>query len=232
MSGTPPCIFTSGSLQPSPLSSHLCSSSLLLHFSALLYPCVHLLQHRPLVILKSGSLLPFLLLWPQHCALHPPPPPPPPPPPGGFSRGGPEGGEWGGGVPGGGAGARMRPEGGCWAGRSPEWDLWPLSTPRPRSESAVPTSSLPPSPFSSHLRPLGGRLGSPMRARETGSEAGRIRAAFHVFSVTHREAERLLETEPQGCYLVRFSESAVTFVLTYRCGAGRCARGQGGGASG
>uniref|UniRef100_A0A4X1VYB3 SH2 domain containing 2A n=1 Tax=Sus scrofa TaxID=9823 RepID=A0A4X1VYB3_PIG len=131
-------------------------------------------------------------------ALCPPPPPPAPapPPPGCFSR--------------------MRPEGGCWAGRSPEWDLWPLSTPRPRSESAVPTSSLPPSPFSSHLRPLGGRLGSPMRARETGSEAGRIRAAFHVFSVTHREAERLLETEPQGCYLVRFSESAVTFVLTYR----------------
>ncbi|KAK2500775.1 hypothetical protein MC885_004432 [Smutsia gigantea] len=30
------------------------------------------------------------------------------------------------------------------------------------------------------------------------------------------EAERLLETKPQGCYLVRFSESAVTFVLTYR----------------
>eukprot|EP00069_Balaena_mysticetus_P022180 bmy_03431T0 len=39
---------------------------------------------------------------------------------------------------------------------------------------------------------------------------------FRVFSITHREAERLLERKPQGCYLVRFSESAVTFVLTYR----------------
>ncbi|XP_053522285.1 SH2 domain-containing protein 2A isoform X3 [Artibeus jamaicensis] len=38
---------------------------------------------------------------------------------------------------------------------------------------------------------------------------------FHGF-ITRREAERLLETEPEGCYLVRFSESAVTFVLTYR----------------
>ncbi|XP_054418850.1 SH2 domain-containing protein 2A isoform X2 [Pteronotus mesoamericanus] len=44
----------------------------------------------------------------------------------------------------------------------------------------------------------------------------RVRAAFCLFSITHREAERLLETKPQGCYLVRFSESAVTFVLTYR----------------
>lgn len=38
---------------------------------------------------------------------------------------------------------------------------------------------------------------------------------FHGF-ITRRESERLLETRPQGCYLVRFSESAVTFVLTYR----------------
>uniref|UniRef100_A0A8C8ZED4 SH2 domain containing 2A n=1 Tax=Prolemur simus TaxID=1328070 RepID=A0A8C8ZED4_PROSS len=44
----------------------------------------------------------------------------------------------------------------------------------------------------------------------------RVRAGFHLLSVTHREAERLLEPKPQGCYLVRFSESAVTFVLTYR----------------
>ncbi|XP_061041873.1 SH2 domain-containing protein 2A isoform X2 [Eubalaena glacialis] len=42
------------------------------------------------------------------------------------------------------------------------------------------------------------------------------RSIFRVFSITHREAERLLERKPQGCYLVRFSESAVTFVLTYR----------------
>nr|XP_058907598.1 SH2 domain-containing protein 2A isoform X2 [Kogia breviceps] len=42
------------------------------------------------------------------------------------------------------------------------------------------------------------------------------RSIFRVFSITHREAERLLESKPQGCYLVRFSKSAVTFVLTYR----------------
>ncbi|XP_004480637.1 SH2 domain-containing protein 2A [Dasypus novemcinctus] len=40
-------------------------------------------------------------------------------------------------------------------------------------------------------------------------------AWFHGF-ITRREAERLLETKPAGCYLVRFSESAVAFVLTYR----------------
>ncbi|XP_073077650.1 SH2 domain-containing protein 2A isoform X2 [Manis javanica] len=44
---------------------------------------------------------------------------------------------------------------------------------------------------------------------------GAAPAWFHGF-ITRREAERLLETKPQGCYLVRFSESAVTFVLTYR----------------
>ncbi|XP_012790593.1 SH2 domain-containing protein 2A [Sorex araneus] len=38
---------------------------------------------------------------------------------------------------------------------------------------------------------------------------------FHGF-ITRREAERLLEKKLQGCYLVRFSESAVTFVLTYK----------------
>lgn len=43
----------------------------------------------------------------------------------------------------------------------------------------------------------------------------RVRAALRP-SITHREAERLLEARPQGCFLVRFSESAVTFVLTYR----------------
>uniref|UniRef100_F7IMS9 SH2 domain containing 2A n=1 Tax=Callithrix jacchus TaxID=9483 RepID=F7IMS9_CALJA len=54
---------------------------------------------------------------------------------------------------------------------------------------------------------------------------GAAPAWFHGFitrrvrpplSVTHRESERLLEPKAQGCYLVRFSESAVTFVLTYR----------------
>ncbi|XP_075396512.1 SH2 domain-containing protein 2A [Tenrec ecaudatus] len=40
-------------------------------------------------------------------------------------------------------------------------------------------------------------------------------AWFHGF-ITRREAERLLEAKRQGCFLVRFSESAITFVLTYR----------------
>ncbi|XP_034865743.1 SH2 domain-containing protein 2A isoform X4 [Mirounga leonina] len=44
---------------------------------------------------------------------------------------------------------------------------------------------------------------------------GAAPAWFHGF-ITRREAERLLEPKPEGCYLVRFSESAVTFVLTYR----------------
>nr|XP_034356830.1 SH2 domain-containing protein 2A isoform X2 [Arvicanthis niloticus] len=38
---------------------------------------------------------------------------------------------------------------------------------------------------------------------------------FHGF-ITRREAERLLHPQPLGCYLVRFSESTVTFVLSYR----------------
>lgn len=46
-------------------------------------------------------------------------------------------------------------------------------------------------------------------------QCGTVPAWFHGF-ITRREAERLLEPQPQGCYLVRFSESAVTFVLTYR----------------
>ncbi|XP_027467935.1 SH2 domain-containing protein 2A isoform X3 [Zalophus californianus] len=44
---------------------------------------------------------------------------------------------------------------------------------------------------------------------------GAAPAWFHGF-ISRREAERLLEPKPEGCYLVRFSESAVTFVLTYR----------------
>uniref|UniRef100_A0A8C7C5L6 SH2 domain containing 2A n=1 Tax=Neovison vison TaxID=452646 RepID=A0A8C7C5L6_NEOVI len=46
-------------------------------------------------------------------------------------------------------------------------------------------------------------------------QRGAAPAWFHGF-ITRREAERLLEPKPEGCYLVRFSESAVTFVLTYR----------------
>uniref|UniRef100_A0A2K6EZT9 SH2 domain containing 2A n=1 Tax=Propithecus coquereli TaxID=379532 RepID=A0A2K6EZT9_PROCO len=52
---------------------------------------------------------------------------------------------------------------------------------------------------------------------------GAAPAWFHGF-ITRREAERLLEPRPQGCYLVRFSESAVTFVLTYSSLLSCCSR--------
>lgn len=57
--------------------------------------------------------------------------------------------------------------------------------------------------------------GSPMRSR--GGAGGKSRSSVSLFSIVpYREAERLLEPKPPGCYLVRFSESVVTFVLTYR----------------
>ncbi|XP_068778242.1 SH2 domain-containing protein 2A [Struthio camelus] len=58
------------------------------------------------------------------------------------------------------------------------------------------------------------------------TQAGRLRAQgelpawFHGF-VSRRETERLLEDEPEGSFLVRFSESTVGFVLSYR-GRERC----------
>ncbi|NWI51118.1 SH22A protein, partial [Calyptomena viridis] len=38
---------------------------------------------------------------------------------------------------------------------------------------------------------------------------------FHGF-ISRREAEQLLQDQPLGCFLVRFSESTVGFVLSYR----------------
>ncbi|NWY75187.1 SH22A protein, partial [Erithacus rubecula] len=38
---------------------------------------------------------------------------------------------------------------------------------------------------------------------------------FHGF-ISRREAEELLQDQPLGCFLVRFSESTVGFVLSYR----------------
>lgn len=57
--------------------------------------------------------------------------------------------------------------------------------------------------------------------RPRGGAGGKSRSSVSLFSslfsiVPYREAERLLEPKPPGCYLVRFSESVVTFVLTYR----------------
>ncbi|XP_064355065.1 SH2 domain-containing protein 2A isoform X1 [Dromaius novaehollandiae] len=49
---------------------------------------------------------------------------------------------------------------------------------------------------------------------------GELPAWFHGF-VSRRETEQLLQDQPPGCFLVRFSESTVGFVLSYR-GRDRC----------
>ncbi|XP_009082593.1 PREDICTED: SH2 domain-containing protein 2A-like, partial [Acanthisitta chloris] len=49
---------------------------------------------------------------------------------------------------------------------------------------------------------------------------GKVPTWFHGF-ITRRETEQLLQDQPQGCFLVRFSESTVGFVLSYR-GRDRC----------
>ncbi|NXP80201.1 SH22A protein, partial [Ramphastos sulfuratus] len=52
------------------------------------------------------------------------------------------------------------------------------------------------------------------QARSLGA-GGQLPAWFHGF-ISRREAEKLLQDRPQGCFLVRFSESRVGFVLSYR----------------
>ncbi|XP_064494482.1 SH2 domain-containing protein 2A [Pseudopipra pipra] len=49
---------------------------------------------------------------------------------------------------------------------------------------------------------------------------GELPVWFHGF-LSRREAEQLLQDRPLGCFLVRFSESTVGFVLSYR-GRDRC----------
>ncbi|XP_021232335.1 SH2 domain-containing protein 2A isoform X2 [Numida meleagris] len=49
---------------------------------------------------------------------------------------------------------------------------------------------------------------------------GKLPAWFHGF-ISRRDAEQMLQDEPLGCFLVRFSESTVGFVLSYR-GRERC----------
>uniref|UniRef100_A0A8C9F6D6 SH2 domain containing 2A n=1 Tax=Pavo cristatus TaxID=9049 RepID=A0A8C9F6D6_PAVCR len=50
--------------------------------------------------------------------------------------------------------------------------------------------------------------------------AGNLPAWFHGF-ISRRDTEQMLQDEPLGCFLVRFSESTVGFVLSYR-GRERC----------
>ncbi|NXF67543.1 SH22A protein, partial [Ciccaba nigrolineata] len=57
------------------------------------------------------------------------------------------------------------------------------------------------------------------QARRLGAE-GELPAWFHGF-ISRRETEQLLQDQPPGCFLVRFSESTVGFVLSYR-GRDRC----------
>ncbi|XP_065509940.1 SH2 domain-containing protein 2A [Caloenas nicobarica] len=57
------------------------------------------------------------------------------------------------------------------------------------------------------------------QAGRLGAE-GELPAWFHGF-ISRRETEQLLQDQPPGCFLVRFSESTVGFVLSYR-GRDRC----------
>ncbi|NWH47523.1 SH22A protein, partial [Fregata magnificens] len=57
------------------------------------------------------------------------------------------------------------------------------------------------------------------QARRLGAK-GELPAWFHGF-ISRRETEQLLQDQPLGCFLVRFSESTVGFVLSYR-GRDRC----------
>ncbi|XP_041320776.1 SH2 domain-containing protein 2A isoform X1 [Pyrgilauda ruficollis] len=57
------------------------------------------------------------------------------------------------------------------------------------------------------------------QAQRLGPE-GELPSWFHGF-ISRREAEQLLQDQPLGCFLVRFSESTVGFVLSYR-GRDRC----------
>ncbi|KAF1466901.1 SH2 domain-containing protein 2A, partial [Spheniscus demersus] len=52
------------------------------------------------------------------------------------------------------------------------------------------------------------------QARRLGAK-GELPAWFHGF-ISRRETEQLLQDQPPGCFLVRFSESTVGFVLSYR----------------
>ncbi|KAK4807810.1 hypothetical protein QYF61_023643 [Mycteria americana] len=57
------------------------------------------------------------------------------------------------------------------------------------------------------------------QARRLGAK-GELPVWFHGF-ISRRETEQLLQDRPPGCFLVRFSESTVGFVLSYR-GRDRC----------
>ncbi|KAM6330913.1 SH2 domain-containing protein 2A [Alca torda] len=93
------------------------------------------------------------------------------------------------------------------------------------ADGRVPPGSWPP-PAEGDLRPELVALRARTRlwfeqtqAKRLGA-AGELPAWFHGF-ISRRETEQLLQDEPPGCFLVRFSESTMGFVLSYR-GRERC----------
>ncbi|NXN45061.1 SH22A protein, partial [Rhinoptilus africanus] len=83
-----------------------------------------------------------------------------------------------------------------------------------------------PSPAEGDLRPELVALRAQTRLWFQQTQARRLGATgelppwFHGF-ISRRETEQLLQDQPPGCFLVRFSESTVGFVLSYR-GRERC----------
>ncbi|NXC11487.1 SH22A protein, partial [Orthonyx spaldingii] len=80
-----------------------------------------------------------------------------------------------------------------------------------------PAPSLPeeaPQPEQAALRARTQLWFEQTQVRRLGAK-GELPEWFHGF-ISRREAEELLQDQPLGCFLVRFSESTVGFVLSYR----------------
>ncbi|NXU20060.1 SH22A protein, partial [Pardalotus punctatus] len=87
----------------------------------------------------------------------------------------------------------------------------------PGSWSPPPAQSLPerdPRPELVGLRAQTRLWFEQTQAQRLGPK-GELPAWFHGF-ISRREAEELLQDQPLGCFLVRFSESTIGFVLSYR----------------
>ncbi|OWK55019.1 SH2 domain-containing protein 2A [Lonchura striata] len=85
--------------------------------------------------------------------------------------------------------------------------------------AAQPPAAGEPWPEQEALRALTRLWFEQTQAQRLGPE-GEFPPWFHGF-ISRREAEELLQDQPLGCFLVRFSESTVGFVLSYR-GRERC----------
>ncbi|NXK14896.1 SH22A protein, partial [Herpetotheres cachinnans] len=92
----------------------------------------------------------------------------------------------------------------------------------PSSWQSLPGWSLPEGDLQPELVALRARTRlwfEQTQARRLGAK-GELPAWFHGF-ISRRETEQLLQDQPPGCFLVRFSESTIGFVLSYR-GRDRC----------